>query len=176
MTIKKEGIGRRIKVAIDQAKIKQKTLAQALGISESSVTGYVQGVSEPSATGFAQIAELTGRSIDWLITGQETEADVLAKLSPEQAAKVRSVLHTPDGTHKVTSSITPGWNNQLGQADLDLVKQVIEAVMEHLQQNQLTMPPAKIAELVTVLYEEISESEEKQVNKGTVARLIKLAS
>jgi hypothetical protein len=47
--------------------------------------------------------------------------------------------------------------------------------MEHLQSNQLTMPPAKIADLVEVLYEEISESEEKQVNKGTVARMIKLA-
>jgi len=37
------------------------------------------------------------------------------------------------------------------------------------------MPPAKIAELVSVLCEEVSETENKQINKGTVARMIKLA-
>lgn len=60
--------------------------------------------------------------------------------------------------------------------DINLIKLVIEAVMEHLQSNQLTMPPEKIAELIAVLYEEVSETENKQVNKGTVARMIKLAS
>ncbi len=59
---------------------------------------------------------------------------------------------------------------------MTLIKEVIEAVMEHLQNNELTMPPDKVAELVEVLYEEISESGAEQVNKGTVARLIRLAS
>ncbi len=60
--------------------------------------------------------------------------------------------------------------------DITIIKQVIESVEEHLQNNQLTMTPDKIAELVEVLYEEISESGAEQVNKGTVARLIRLAT
>ena len=65
--------------------------------------------------------------------------------------------------------------SKVAPVDMVLVKQIIEAAMEHLQTNNLEMAPDKFAELIEVLYEEISESGAEQVNKGTVARLIKLA-
>ena len=61
------------------------------------------------------------------------------------------------------------------KVDFALIKQVIEAAMEHLQQNELEMAPDKFAELVEILYEEITETGTEEVNKGKVAKLIKLA-
>ncbi len=71
MNIDKTDIGARIKVALENAKVSQRDLSRALNITEPSVSAYTSGKSEPSASGFATISELTGVSIDWLITGKE---------------------------------------------------------------------------------------------------------
>ena len=52
----------------------------------------------------------------------------------------------------------------------------IAAVEDHLHNNKGSMAPAKKAELIATLYEMFSEDESKQVDKKTVAKLIKLAS
>jgi hypothetical protein len=52
----------------------------------------------------------------------------------------------------------------------------IQAVEEHLQAEGKQLSPAKKAELITTLYEMFSEEENKQVDKKTVAKLIRLAS
>lgn len=51
---------------------------------------------------------------------------------------------------------------------------VVTAAEEYLQGEGLNMPPAKKAELIVTLYEMFSE-EEKQVDKKTVEKLIRLA-
>lgn len=56
------------------------------------------------------------------------------------------------------------------------MRAVIEAVEEHLQAESKQLPPVKKAELITTLYEMFSEEENKQVDKKTVAKLIRLAS
>jgi predicted XRE-type DNA-binding protein len=60
------------------------------------------------------------------------------------------------------------------ETDMRLVRSIIEAVENHLQQNRLTLPPEKVSNIVSVLYDEITEAGSGQVNKGTVARLINL--
>lgn len=67
-------------------------------------------------------------------------------------------------------------NVKTAAVNMALIKQTIETVMKHLQNNMLSMPPATIADVVEVLYEERAESEATQVNKGSLARMIKLVS
>jgi len=59
--------------------------------------------------------------------------------------------------------------------NLQLVRDVVSAVAEHLQKEETELDPDTLADLVVTLYEEFSETEEKKVNKRTVARMIKLA-
>ncbi|MCK5826825.1 MAG: helix-turn-helix domain-containing protein [Desulfuromusa sp.] len=142
----KSGLSIRIKMAIVDAGITQKYIAKLLDVAETTVSAYTKGVSEPPTKNLAAIAKECGVTLDWLITGKED-----------------ATITTPVSTNQYS-------------VDIERIEEVIEAVMEHLQNNDLTMPPAKIAELVTVLYEEISETENKQINNGTVTRMIKLAS
>jgi len=59
--------------------------------------------------------------------------------------------------------------------NLQLVRDVVSAVAEHLQKEETELDPDTLADLVVTLYEEFSETEDKKVNKRTVARMIKLA-
>ena len=148
MTNKNKEIAERCRVALDKADIKLKELAKSVDRSGATITDYLNGSIRIPVTVIAVISDVSGESLDWLINGKEVAA-------------------TTDNTHP---EIAPH------QVDLDIVKQVVEAVTEHLQNNDLDMPAAKIAELVTVLCEEVLETESKQINKGTVIRMIKLAS
>lgn len=148
MTNKNKEIAERCKTALDRADIKLKDLATKVDRSGATITDYLNGSIRIPVTVIATISEISGESLDWLINGKE-KAAIADHANPHTA---------------------------LPQTDINLIKQVIEAVMEHLQDNNLDMPPAKIAELVTVLYEEVSETENQQINKGTVIRMIKLAS
>lgn len=65
---------------------------------------------------------------------------------------------------------------QAAALDPETLQAVIEAVEEHLQSNKQQMAPAKKAELIVTLYEMFSEDENKQIDKKTVAKLIRLAS
>ena len=61
-------------------------------------------------------------------------------------------------------------------ADLKTLRAVVEAVEEHLQGEGKNLAPAKKAELIAMLYEMFAEEENRQVDKKTVAKLIRLAS
>ncbi len=61
-------------------------------------------------------------------------------------------------------------------ADLKILRAVIEAVEEQLQGEGKNLGPAKKAELIATLYEMFAEEDNKQVDKKTVARLIRLAT
>ena len=146
-------IADRCKRALEDINYKAKDLAAKVDKTGATVSEYLNGSVRIPVTVVATIAEITGEPLDWLIFGKK-----------EQPAAYS------------TAAIGNSTVNESGHVDLSLVKLIIESVEDHLQSNHLTMTPAKIAELVEVLYEEISESSDKQVNKGTVARLIKLAS
>ncbi len=167
-------IGQRIRLIRTELGLSQSALGNKLGLTGAAISKYENGESDAGAITLSKIAHEGEKSLDWLITGQESQTNVLAKLPPDQAAKALSVLEKHPGTERVNTEIKSGWKNKPTPADLTLIKQVIEAVEEHLQHNKLTMPPDKIAELIEVLYEEISESGAEQVNKGTVARMIRL--
>ena len=141
-------LGQRIKTVRKKIGLTQAAVAKEFGCTQSLVSSMETGDSPPSMNFLYWLHEKEKNlSFDWLLTGKN-------KLEDET----------------LTDS-----NQHIPPSNISLIKQVIEAVMEHLQNNKLTMPPATIADVVEVLYEEITESGASQVNKGTVARLIKLA-
>ena len=80
------------------------------------------------------------------------------------------------GFNRETEAAYETTGNLILTSDLQTMRAVIEAVEEHLQNNDQQLAPAKKAELISTLYEMFSEEEDKQVDKKTVAKLIKLAS
>lgn len=109
----KADISSRIKQALDMAKVSQKAFADALDITEASVSAYTNGKSLPTAMGFAILSDLTNISLDWIITGKpNSQETTLAKLPADEAEKVRSVLNKRPGTHPVNTSIGGSWKNE----------------------------------------------------------------
>jgi transcriptional regulator with XRE-family HTH domain len=63
-------IGQRIKFALDAAKLKQKDLADRLGVNPTTVSGYITGKIDASVEVVRAVAEMAGVTLDWLITGE----------------------------------------------------------------------------------------------------------
>lgn len=81
------------------------TIADKLGITYQAVKKWRDGNAEPSRKRLEAISELTGRSIDWLMTGKETLSDEereqhrfstlsnkFGSLSPEKKAKAEVLI------------------------------------------------------------------------------------
>lgn len=54
--------------------MRQVDLAQAVGVSEAAVQKWESGENEPRTRNLVRIAEVLGRSVAWLRTGQDEEA------------------------------------------------------------------------------------------------------
>jgi transcriptional regulator with XRE-family HTH domain len=150
--IKKE-IGGRIKAIRKTKRMSLEALGEIIGVGKSSVHGYESGENYPNPEAMIKIARMGDKTLDWLITGKTID---------HQPYPVSSNGH---GTVKESTPF-----------NLSLIKEIIEAVEKHIQSNHLEISPAKISELVVVLYEEAHETGFKKFNEGTIARMIKLAS
>lgn len=147
MDDKLKQIGRRIRETRAKAKLSQVDLGEKLGLSGAAISKYENGDADAGALSLQKIAELGDVTLDWLIAGVERD-------------QLNGKVH--------------GFES--GAADAVLWRAVIESVEEHLQGNDQQLAPAKKAELITTLCEMFSEEEDKQVDKKTVAKLIRLAS
>ena len=103
MTVDRKQIGQRIKSSLDKSKITQRQLSKTLGISEPSVTAYMQGSSMPSTEAFAAISEICNVSIDWLIKGEVPNLPELLdeKHDEQRLAYHANGLETPEGYVRV---------------------------------------------------------------------------
>lgn len=66
-------VGQRIHEVARKKRISQKELAEAIGISPSSVSDWKKG-SVPSSDNLKKAAEFLGVSVDFLLTGSESAA------------------------------------------------------------------------------------------------------
>ncbi len=152
MTTSKKDIGDRIRVQRKEQRITQTELGRLLGVSTSQISAYENGESYPNPDSLAKIAVHLSVSLDYLIIGKEESYS--------------SFSSKGDTTEEMFS--------------IDLASKlmctIIEAIEEHLQGNKIRLAPAKKAELITTLYEMFLEEEDQQVDKKTVAKLIRLAS
>ena len=63
-------VGRRIR-EIRGFDSKQAEFARKLGVSQGQLSRYEQGSSEVGAAVLLRLARITGKSIEWLLTGSE---------------------------------------------------------------------------------------------------------
>lgn len=78
MVAAKHDFGRRLKEAFDNAT--NGTIAEKIGVGEGTVGFYVRG-RVPDADILIKIANATGRSIDWLLTGKESTPERVVEKS-----------------------------------------------------------------------------------------------
>ena len=63
-----------------------------------------------------------------------------------------------------------------GEIDVDVLRDVIAGIEAHLKRNRGNLPPAKKAELITLVYEDTMESENKTVDLKSIKKLVSLAT
>ena len=71
-------IGKRVREARMDAKIKQGELADRLGISRPAVSQWENGRSDPTHENLVQIAAITGKPLSWFHVKSDVEAMKLA--------------------------------------------------------------------------------------------------
>ena len=70
-------IGRNIKRALERQGISQRQFAKNIGITECSLSRYINDTRVPKATMLAKIADTLGVTTDQLISGEENPFDLM---------------------------------------------------------------------------------------------------
>jgi transcriptional regulator with XRE-family HTH domain len=89
-----EDLGRRIKAAREEAGLTQPELADLIGLSMRQVQNLEAGVSKPYKH-IREIAEATGKSIEWLLHGDNVtpgSEDRLREIVQEELEGVREAV------------------------------------------------------------------------------------
>ncbi len=71
----------RIRKIMKQKELTQKDLSEILGISQPAISLYLQG-RMPPADILYQIAQLGGTSVEWILTGIESEQGIVKESEP----------------------------------------------------------------------------------------------
>jgi len=89
-------IAKRLKIAFSG--IKGYEVAEKLGVDKATVSRYLSGKNMPTIDGLIKISELTGFSIDWLLTGKGAMklSDDLTEKSETYKSAVNIIILTPD--------------------------------------------------------------------------------
>ncbi len=122
-----------------------KGFARKCNISEGALRHYLKG-GEPGLSAFLSIAQTAGVSLEWLATGQ----------GPIHPSK-------------------QNFPSNLNVLDKAIVREVAEEIENLLREYGLELEPAKKAELIVLLSEEIQE-ENSKMPRDKILRLIKLAA
>lgn len=73
--LKKKEISERISLAISRSGKRSKDIAEALGVSEVTMSKYVNGVSTPKNDYLITLAQALNVSVSWLLTGEDGGMD-----------------------------------------------------------------------------------------------------
>ena len=141
-----DDIWRRIEVATGATT--HGRIAEILGVSRQTVSAAYKRKSVPFPW-LIKISKETGISIDWLLFGE----------GPKYRGE-----KTEEKIVKISEKI-----------DTSLVKEVVQTVEEFLQEQSISLSPAKKAELIALIIEEIQDYDRKP-SEERILRLIKLAS
>ncbi|RCL04682.1 hypothetical protein BJI49_12635 [Acetobacter pasteurianus] len=83
-TPKAIAMGRRMRTQRELLGFTQAKLASIIGVSENAITQYESGRSSPRRERLAALAQALGKSIGWLLTGNEPEEEVKAQTVAEK--------------------------------------------------------------------------------------------
>lgn len=140
-----ETIGDRIKII--RGGESRESLAPRIGVSRNTIVNYETGKSDPVSTFLIKILDVHPNiNPTWLLTG---------KGPMEKGGEIQ----------KTVSS---------AQVDHSFLEAVIAAVEEHLDVINGHLPPAKKAQLISIIYD-LSDKKDKKVDQAVVINLFKLA-
>lgn len=83
-TAKAIAMGHRIRTQREHLGFTQAKLASMIGVSENAITQYETGRSSPRRERIGALAQALGKSIGWLLTGNEPEEEVKAQTEVER--------------------------------------------------------------------------------------------
>lgn len=87
-TPKAIALGARIRTQREHLGFTQDKLAGMIGVSENAITQYESGRSSPRRERIGALAQALGKSIGWLLTGNEPEEEVKAQTESERDALI----------------------------------------------------------------------------------------
>lgn len=105
-----ETIGQRIKSARKQAKFTQGDVAKRLGIGRVAVTNWETGATEPARERIADLAEMLGVPVDWLLTGRGADVPIPSMVVDVPNARITG--HPSGG-----SSVVPVYGQAVAGVD-----------------------------------------------------------
>lgn len=142
-------IGERIRQL--RGKETQADFGVRFGISRNTVTRYESGGRDPDAGFIVALCKRYNVSANWLLLGD-------------------------DYKNKEKKSDKPQSFSAECTIDERLLVSVIEAIEEYLTDTSRSLQPSKKAQLIMTLYDMFLESDEKNINRSVVIRLVKLAA
>ena len=90
---KNKGLSERLNLVIrEQFGAIPNRLAHAARISPGTFSRYLEGKSVPGGENLIRIKEATGRSIDWLLTGEDSQVTRAPELTPKEKEYVDKLL------------------------------------------------------------------------------------
>lgn len=103
----REAFAKRLRSCIPEGMSQQKA-ADTLGVSVSGLKKWISGTAEPSVAYLPAFSAFTGRSVQWLVTGEESAQSLAGEgLDPELMQLVISLLCEHLQTKKVWSDVKP---------------------------------------------------------------------
>lgn len=130
----------RIDGEIKRLGMSNERVAEALGLSRETVRSYRRGTSDPTAPALVALARLTGRSVEWLVTGREP-APGLTDDEQTVLSVVRALgLSRDEAIRRLAGPGTPATEplpRKLA-GSVDLSEYTSKRVARHLEQQQHT--------------------------------------
>jgi transcriptional regulator with XRE-family HTH domain len=146
----RDGFAARLRQVVD-AYGSTSSFARTLGRSEGALRKWLRGQSEPSVSDLRAVCEMTGTSVEWLVTGRGSRGGTLA----------------------VRDSAPPPSPMVLRQPfDYRLHDQIMAAIDEESRTLNVEVPRLKRSSMTGMLYERFLES--KQVDREVVSRMVLL--
>ena len=151
-------IGSRLKEERERLGISQGKFCTLGGVTRKTQGNYESDIRRPDADYLAAIAK-AGADVLYIVTGHRTNESG----------------ETPIGA-KDESGYYQDTPTSPGVLDMESLEIAVECAELHLKLMKRTVSPAKFAKLIGILYDEISQDDEDEIDDNKVIRLIDLAS
>jgi class 3 adenylate cyclase len=112
-------LGARIKTMREKRRLRQSDIASALRLSAQAVSKWERGENAPDVSILVQLARLLGVSVEWILSGVETEPGTF-----QATVLTTSLVGYAARANAVTPSALAAWANTIHYA-------VTEAVLRH---------------------------------------------
>lgn len=85
-------IGQRIEKVMRENRISRARIGQFLGVGHGAIGRYIRGEADAGAIFLSKIASICNVTTDWLITGVEIDASIVAESGSEYLSKDTATL------------------------------------------------------------------------------------